>query len=366
MRSNLIGMVVLCLLLAMSGRPVHGQGKPAKPDLSIPAQFLKVMADSKLEYKINAGSGPVANPAKEQSCPGRSQNLKVVDDGKGGKSLVFWAPSKEAKPHFDAAEKLFSDKHYAEAGEEYKKLLALDPGFALGWLFYGDISYFQKDYEAALAAYRKAIALDSTLPQGHRFAADALLKLGRLDDAETEYVKAITFDPSYDGGWQGLEVLGSLAAFKVSRPEFSPPENKIGERQGNTVEIMLDPERQEWLGYLFCKAIWRNEEEFRRQRSGGKVSKEYSWSTGEERDCLENYLASNLNRVGGDLAKAPPLARHLKEVSDAGLLDGFVAVAVLGKRCPLAISLLPDPLHDAAERYVRTFVILRPAAKNKG
>jgi tetratricopeptide (TPR) repeat protein len=369
MRSNLVWMVVLCLLLAVSGRPVHGQGEPAKPaapDLSIPAQFLKIMTDSKLKYEIKSGSGPVAKPVKEMSCAGRSQNLKVVDDGKGGKSLQFWAPSEEAKPHYDAAEKLFSEKHFAEAGEEYRKLLALDPGFALGWLFYGDISYAQKDYEAALAAYRKAITLDSTLPQGHRFAADALLKLGRLDDAETEYVKAIIFDPSYDGAWQGLEVLGSLMAFKVSRPEFSPPENKIGERQGDKVQVMLDEKQQEWLGYLLCKAVWRNEEDFRRQRSGGKVGKEYSWSTGEERDCLENYLASNLNRVGGDLAKLPPLAHHLKEVADAGLLDGFVAVAVLGKRCPLASSILPDALHAEAERYVRTFVILRPVAKNQG
>jgi tetratricopeptide (TPR) repeat protein len=366
MRSNLARAVALCLVLAISGRSVHGQAKPAAPDLSIPAQFLKIMMDSKLKYEIASGAGPVTKPVEEVSCDSRSHNLRVVDDGKGGKVLQSWEPSKEAAPHFEAAEKLFSEKHFAEAGEEYRKLLALDPGFGPGWLFYGDIPFGKGDYEAALAAYRKAIALDFTFPQAHRFAADALLKLGRLDDAETEYVRAITLDPSYDGGWQGLQVLGSLMGFKVSRPEFSPPEKMIGERQGDKVQIMLDEKREEWLGYLLCKAVWRNEEEYRRQRSGGQVGKDYSWSTGEERDCLESYLASNLNRVGGDPAKLPPLARHLKEVSDAGLLDGFVAVAVLGKRCPIASSILPDVLHAEAERYVRTFVILRPVAKNQG
>src|SRR5262245_56688808 len=100
MRSNLIVAVAVCLLLVVSGRPVRGQKKPAKPaapDLSIPAQFLKIMTDSKLHYEINSGSGPVAKPVKDKSCAGRSQNWKIVDDGKGGKSLQFWAPSKEAK-----------------------------------------------------------------------------------------------------------------------------------------------------------------------------------------------------------------------------------------------------------------------------
>jgi tetratricopeptide (TPR) repeat protein len=364
MRSKPVRAVALCLLLPALGRPVLGQQAAEKPasqdDLLPPARILKVMTDSKLKYEIGPTLRPDVKPVEELSCLPRLPVQRVVIDAKGEKSLRAWEPAAKAAPHFMAAEKLFSEEHFPEATEEYRQLLALDPDFGPGWLYAGDIPFGRGDYEAALKSYRKAIALDSTLATAHRFAADALLKLGRLDDAESEYVQAIAFDPSYDGAWEGLQVLGSLLSFKVVRPDFSPPEHWLGERQGDKVSIVFADSQKEWLGYVLCKAVWRNEEGYRRQRGGSQAGKDYAWSTAEERDCLESYLIANVNASDGDTAKMSPLARHLKEVAEAGLLDGFLSVAVIGKRCPIAAALLPDPLHADAERYIRAFVVVRP------
>jgi len=213
------------------------------------------------------------------------------------------------------------------------------------------------------AASRKALALDPTLAQAHRCAADALFRKGRLDDAETEYVRALVYHPAYDGAWSGLESLGRIAGFKVKRPSFSPPTDALGERQGDKVQIGLAEKDLEWLSYFLCKAVWRNEPEYRRAK--GIKSEEYSWSTTEERECLTSYLGGSLALAKDNLAALSPQARHLKEVVEAGLFDGFLIVADLGPRCPVAVPLLPESLLDQAEQYIRRFAILRPSSSSQ-
>jgi len=40
----------------------------------------------------------------------------------------------------------------------------------------------------------------------------------------------------------------------------------------------------------------------------------------------------------------------------AGLLDGFIAVEVLGPRCPADVALLPPDALAQAQRYLHDFV----------
>jgi tetratricopeptide (TPR) repeat protein len=370
MRSKRSWMV---LLLSFA---VAGQRAAAQDSVTDPPGFMKILEGSRLTYEIGV-EPPVPNPVRDLDCPSRSSALRLVSSPEG-KTLTLWEPSKEAAPHFEAAEALFLKKRFSEAAVEYRKGLALDPGYGLGWLYSGDVPFHQGDYESALKAYRRALALDPTHPQAHHFSGHALLKLGRLDDAETGYVRALVYDPSYKGAWAGLEHLGRIAGFTVGRHEFSPPADALGQRQGDRVAIAVD-EKAEWLGYLLCKAVWRNEPEYRRLKNGGQDVDESSWSTEEERECLANYIATNLSlaqarleeeaarkglpkeEISKDqvLAAAPEMARHLREVADEGLLDGFIAVEYLGRRCPMAVSLLPDDVLEDAESYIRRFVIVR-------
>jgi tetratricopeptide (TPR) repeat protein len=197
----------------------------------------------------------------------------------------------------------------------------------------------------------------------HLAKAEALLRMGRLDDAETEYVRALVYHPAYDGAWSGLESLGRIAGFQVKRPSFSPPTDALGERQGDKVQIGLAEKDLEWLSYFLCKAVWRNEPEYRRAK--GIKSEAYSWSTSEERECLTSYLGGSLALAKANLAVLSPQARHLKEVAEAGLFDGFLIVADLGPRCPVAVPLLPESVLDQAERYIRRFAILRPSSASQ-
>ena len=366
MRSNLVRSAALlfCLPIAsdLSSDPeappnllVPAVKRSVQENESLPGRFLRLMNDSQWTYEI--GFGKTDNPVEEIACASRSTSMRVIES-EGGKSLQPWNPAKKAERHFATAEKHFSAERLEEAAAEYAKGLALDPEYGPGWLYSGDVPFGRGDYEAALAAYRKALALDPTLPQAHRFAGDALMKSGRLTEAENEYVQAVIHDPSYRGAWQGLENLGGRAGFTVNRAEFSPPQNVIGQRRNKKVRIGLD-ENSEWVGYFLCKAVWRHEEGYRRQKLGDSNAKDYSWTLTEERECLASYLESNLVLAAEKPEKMPPTARHLYEVAEADLIDGYIAVAVIGQRCPIAVSMLPQDILDQAERYVRRFVIVR-------
>jgi tetratricopeptide (TPR) repeat protein len=333
-------------LLALVARP----GAAAEP--STPASIAAAMKGSKITYSL-VEPGAIKNPVKELDCPPRGPNLRVVVKP-DTTSLVPWQPSKEAAPHFEAAEKSFSARDLAAAEAEYERGLAIDPSYGPGWLYAGDIPFARGDYAKALDDYRRALALDPTLAQAHRFAGDALFKLGRLAEAEDEYVAALAFDPSYDGPLQALELLGPRVGFTVVRRELMPPQRAIGELAGGTVQIeKTDPV---WLPYLRCKAVWRNDPAYRRAHLGATADAAYGWSLNEERDCLGVLLAAGLDAAGAK----PPLVSHLQEVAGAGLINGFIDFAIVGRRCPVAAALLPEGVREETARYVRTFVVVRP------
>jgi hypothetical protein len=164
----------------------------------------------------------------------------------------------------------------------------------------------------------------------------------------------------------------------------------LGEAQEGRVPIALGPGHKEWVPYFLCKAVWRNEPSYRGQRLGKAGEGAYSWTVQEESECLVSYLVGNLSTTEAEiqsaarkarpeappaevpveqvLAAAPPLTRHLKEVADAGLLPGYALFAVLGRRCPAAIAVLPDRAQEDLLRYIHRFVIVpggvtRPAGR---
>jgi tetratricopeptide (TPR) repeat protein len=339
------------LPLAFLALAVALPGAAAEP--STPASIAAAMKGSKITYST-VEPGAIKKPVADLDCPPRGPSLRVVVKP-DTTSLVPWQPSKEAAPHFEAAEKSFSARDLAAAEKEYERGLALDPSYGPGWLYAGDIPFARGDYAKALDDYKKALALDPTLAQAHRFAGDALFKLGRLGEAEDEYVAALAYDPSYDGPLQALEILGPRRGFSVVRRELMPPQRAIGELAGGTVQIeKTDPV---WLPYLRCKAVWRNEPAYRRAHLGATAGEAYGWSLNEERDCVGVLLAAGLDTAG---AKSP-LISHLQEVADAGLINGFITFSIFGRRCPVAAAILPEGARADTARYIRTFVVVRPA-----
>jgi tetratricopeptide (TPR) repeat protein len=265
--------------------------------------------------------------------------------------------------------------------------LKLEPGYAAGWLFFGDSPYGLKQWEAALTAYRKALELDPSIAQAHRFAADALAQLGRLDEAETEYIRAVAWDPAYKEAWEALENLGRQVGFRVEQHPFSPPAKMLGHSDKGVVEIgMLKDDKKDesaspWLAYATCKAAWRFEPGFRSKRLNLVKDEPWLWSSTEEQECAESYMEASYSAVENDrekrhekalegadlIAALPDDIRFLTDVMKAHMLETYVIFEGVGRRCPAPFALLPREVIDAIEAYIRKFVVIHtgPARGDK-
>ena len=343
---------------------------PLAAEWKSPVWYLKQLSDSKNAYKVD--SKPASNPIDEYTCKTRAGEVVRI---RSGNRWTLGIP----KRHPDAAklmaegEELYDKKQYAEAAVRYRKMIELDANDAIAHLLYGDVFFFgHSDYAAAAAEYRKALAIDATNPMAHFFSANALVRINRPDDARADVVAALAYNPVYESLYKVLDAeTNAFGVRPPARHRFDPPRGYLGKPDGKGITI-YGGDDGEWLSYAICKAVLRNEPGARKEVLGDAEEVEASFD--EERACAAAYVDGNLNRTRAKLEKAagkspvsdadvrtaaPPLARHLAEVMENGLFDGYVAFEILGQRCPIASLMYPDELHREVEKYVARYVVVK-------
>jgi len=324
------------------------------------ADYLKIISDSKLHYRI--GTEPAKHPVKTLDCDRRDESTRLVTEG-GQKKLVSWMVKPEAQKLLAEGEKFWGQNNYAAASGKYKAAIDADPEAIAGYFFYGDALLFgANDPASALVQYRKGLALDPTMPSGHFFAQTALVRLGRSDDAREEIVKALTYYPGYEAIWKIANMPQRWNAKQVVRYKFEPPAGMLGEKdKKDTIEVFPGKDMQ-WLGYAICKAAFANESRFAKEHGDG------GWSMQEEQACVVSQLESDYNKTAsklGDKAKheeiiaaLDPFDRHLWDVGKAGLLPGYIYFEIIGQHCPLAMSMMDEESKAQVEQYIRKYVIV--------
>lgn len=357
-------MCPLLLLLSLAFAAIAGAD-----DLLGPADYLKILMESKLSY--NMRSEPAKTPVAEMQCPRREPSMRVIAEGKG-KKLVPWVVKPEAMKLILEGEKLYEQKDFAGASENYKAAIDIDPEAMLAYLFYGDTLLLGVDDPAsALVQYRKGIALDPTIPSGHLFASTALVRLGRPDEAREEIVQALLYYPGYEAVWKVADHPERWNAKPIVRHKFEVPAGYLGAKGSNGIDLYAG-EGTKWLGYTICKAVWANEKKF------AKKHKADGWSIEEEQACVLNQLMGDYNGTEARLVEAKkkngeadpkvteaeviaaldPLPRHLWDVAHDHMLEGYISFEIIGQHCPLAMSMMTDETKAAVEKYLRKYVIV--------
>ncbi|HYR28654.1 MAG TPA: tetratricopeptide repeat protein [Thermoanaerobaculia bacterium] len=345
---------------------------PLAAESKSPAWYLQQLADSKNVYSVDAK--PASNPIDEYTCKTRVGQVARIRSGDRWTLGIPKLHPDSAKLR-DEAEELYDRKQYAEAAVRYRKMIELDPNDAIAHLLYGDVYFFgDRDYAAALAEYRKALAIDAANPSAYFFSANALIRLDRADEARAALVAAFSYNPVYETLYKVLDAQPEAFGLRpLARHRFDPPRGYLGKPDGKGITI-YGGDDVEWISYAICKAVLRNEPAARKEVLGNAEEVEASFK--EERACVAQYVEGNLNRTRAALEEAaaagknpvsdadvrkaaPPLVRHLVEVLEAGLVDGYVAFEILGQRCPIAAQMYPEALHREVEKYVGRYVVVK-------
>ena len=91
-----------------------------------------------------------------------------------------------------------------EAGECYKKALALDPNNSTAWNNLGSVHFDKNELDKAVKCYKKAFALDPKSSGAWNNLGDSYSERNELDEAGECYKKALELDPKSSAGWYNL------------------------------------------------------------------------------------------------------------------------------------------------------------------
>jgi protein O-GlcNAc transferase len=105
------------------------------------------------------------------------------------------------------ATSLFELERIAEAYEEAKKAVELNPDFAHGYNTMGNCLAENGDLENAKAHYLKAWELEPSFSAAISNAAGIARRQGKLDEAINIYTKALEADPGLTAAWNGIGLV---------------------------------------------------------------------------------------------------------------------------------------------------------------
>jgi tetratricopeptide (TPR) repeat protein len=91
--------------------------------------------------------------------------------------------SPEATQHWNAARQAETQKNFAQAVVEYRKVTELEPTFALGFINLGQALMENHDFSGAIAPLKHALELDANLTPAHQLLGYALLSQGYAAEA---------------------------------------------------------------------------------------------------------------------------------------------------------------------------------------
>lgn len=107
----------------------------------------------------------------------------------------YASSSKKAIKHFEAAKLFYESKENADAEEELKKALAVDPNFADAYILLGYIYYDLKEYKPSIEAFKKVIAIDPEFyPNIYFTLASVQIGIGLYEDAYPNFRKFLTYE----------------------------------------------------------------------------------------------------------------------------------------------------------------------------
>jgi tetratricopeptide (TPR) repeat protein len=101
------------------------------------------------------------------------------------------------KALFYAATQAFSDQDFARAASLYKKIIELNPDFALAYYYLGLVQReTNTDLEIVAGTFERAVELDPKMAPAHDSLARVYYALGRFDEAQKEAATALAIDPN--------------------------------------------------------------------------------------------------------------------------------------------------------------------------
>lgn len=111
--------------------------------------------------------------------------------------VVAIAPAQTAQEFFASGNKNYHDENYAQALQDYRQAIKLDPEFSEAYHNLGNIQYLMHDFKAALHNYNKAILHNPSSAEAYHSRGLLFMSLVKYDQAMIDIDKAIGINPGF-------------------------------------------------------------------------------------------------------------------------------------------------------------------------
>ncbi|MCI0486702.1 MAG: tetratricopeptide repeat protein [Blastocatellia bacterium] len=140
--------------------------------------------------------------------------------------------------------KIFYDRDWEGALEEFRRALELNPNYAKGHLWFGEYLWAAGRVEEAIAEIERAQDLDPLSLKTHMTAGDLFYTLQRYDEAAQEYRRALTVDPNHPLAHKGL----GHCYFRNSKMSEAEAEyDKFKELSPAPQTVQIPPHLSKWV-----------------------------------------------------------------------------------------------------------------------
>lgn len=338
-------------------RPAGSEPKAftGRPSYLTPAQIMKWLEDSKVQYRVEPKDSPPGGWA-DQLWPTRIAPLpmpRVVEEG-GQRVLREWPLNPKAEAFIAQAEPHYRASRYAEAAKLYEQALAVCPDCYMARAYLGDATLFGGDAAGALVHYQKAIELNPNDYRLYYFQGSALARLGRMNEAVDAWLWSLVLNPRNPIMRQFFKQhreLGLLILDDVLAPRGH------AYKRGEDVIIEFDPDYgSAWLAFANCKALWIGEPSHREEMTG---QREHHFSSVEETECLASaaLVHQNQNEQGSEGPMDDSLDRLMSVIQD-GMVTELVLFELAARIHPQYTLTLEDEQRQRLRQYVLRHVLL--------
>ena len=311
-----------------------------KAQLHTPAEIMKILIDSKVQYSLSQLESPIAEKDLSSHLVFNNFYRKITT---GGFSTAEYKITKEVEQAVAKAEEAFQKNDQDEARKFYLKALELDSSYYMVMTYIGQTYRIQDNWAKAIEWYEKTIQLNYIDYMAHWFLADAYEAAGRLDDAKKEIIIAHILNRNNPRIRTALTQILQKNNLKLSDWVFNP-QISISQKADNSIDIKYG---EGWLIYALVKAIWAYEPGYRQSMG---YENENVFRESEEKEGLIGLLLSEDPKT-----KSTPVTMALKKATEDkkhNMLQEFIYYEILFPEHPIIASQLPDEIIENIMDYI--------------
>ncbi|HFB99721.1 MAG TPA: hypothetical protein ENJ53_02840 [Phaeodactylibacter sp.] len=311
--------------------------------LHTPQEVVQYMEQSTVEYVIDSSVvtlDSVVLPMVEKGY--------FLEKSKMGNQLQKknFPLSKKSKKYLKKAQKAADQNDFSKTIKYYKKALNATPNHPAIINDLASVYWTNGKMEEVVFWAKKGVELNPIDFESHARLALAYLYLGKNKKALEHILLAHLYNRNHPKVIKILKKVFAKNGMNYQDYFFQP---KYNIEVNDSTKIIIHAHQLPWMAYARCKALWQNDENYKKEMS---QLANVSIATIEQKECLLNALIGYRQMKTGK--ENYPLLGVLGKAMRKKMVNDFIFYEIELRQDPMMIYLVPQKKINRIIEYLTT------------